>query len=508
MATKKRKVPIKLTISFDDAYQAYQKGKNTAQEPALLKKLYAAKRAVKRAEEGPYDHKKVRPSTSGRRREAGRLFGRQEETVEHEGRLQRIPGSVVGPNERHKRVTQKEKQRAADLTGLGLEIASYAIGAGQMIGLITGAAKLLTPAAAKLFAKGGEKALSQAAIKRANTAARKAAKDKAEKAASEKAARAKKVAGDKAAAKRAAEQTRQQNEGAARAAAAKKAAAKKAAKKADPKTSAKPKIVKTGGFGPKKPVSPEGRILDDQARRAARASQQKAVAAKKAPKKAAAAKTAADKKAAAAAKSATGSKVAAGSTVAALTAGLVAAELNANKEDAPTTNKQGPRRTHGGRGRPIPEAKQPTIGEPVVRQGAAKKKVGEPVEGQGAGPSVPPTLPVPRAKPKRDKDAALKRDKDKATKLRSALDKMSAAERKSLGPVTNFMEKFLGLNRDKATIERDMAADKKIEEELKDEMLEFYGKKRGGKVTAKRPTAKKYAMNRGGMASLRKPTRA
>ena len=33
-------------------------------------------------------------------------------------------------------------------------------------------------------------------------------------------------------------------------------------------------------------------------------------------------------------------------------------------------------------------------------------------------------------------------------------------------------------------------------------------RKSGGKVTAKRPTAKKYAMNRGGVASVRKPTRA
>ena len=42
-----------------------------------------------------------------------------------------------------------------------------------------------------------------------------------------------------------------------------------------------------------------------------------------------------------------------------------------------------------------------------------------------------------------------------------------------------------------------------------DDQMEFYGKKKGGKVTAKRPTAKKYAMNRGGkVASVRKPTRA
>jgi|TARA_R110000824_G_scaffold316252_1_gene503471 hypothetical protein len=42
-----------------------------------------------------------------------------------------------------------------------------------------------------------------------------------------------------------------------------------------------------------------------------------------------------------------------------------------------------------------------------------------------------------------------------------------------------------------------------------DDQMEFYGKKKGGKVTAKRPTAKKYVMNRGGKsASVRKPTRA
>jgi hypothetical protein len=52
-----------------------------------------------------------------------------------------------------------------------------------------------------------------------------------------------------------------------------------------------------------------------------------------------------------------------------------------------------------------------------------------------------------------------------------------------------------------------------------DDQMEFYGKKKGGKVTAKRsptkkaaakrPTTKKYAMNRGGkVASVRKPTRA
>ena len=173
-------VPLKLTLAWSDADEAYQKGKNTSRESALLKRLLAAKKAVQNAQKkiNKSTGQNARPSTAGQRREASRLFGRQEQTVEHEGRLGRIPGSVVGPNERFKRVTKEDKQKAADVTGLGLEIASYGIGAGQMIGLITGAAKFLTGAAAKLFAKkGGEKNLSQAMIKKANKAAR-AAKSK------------------------------------------------------------------------------------------------------------------------------------------------------------------------------------------------------------------------------------------------------------------------------------------------------------------------------------------
>ena len=82
---------------------------------------------------------------------------------------------------------------------------------------------------------------------------------------------------------------------------------------------------------------------------------------------------------------------------------------------------------------------------------------------------------------------------------------MSAAERKSLGPVTNFMEKALGLNRDKATIERDM----KITEDLEKELGFSGGKKKGGRVKKRSVSHKKYAMNRGGkVASVRKPTRA
>ena len=107
-----------------------------------------------------------------------------------------------------------------------------------------------------------------------------------------------------------------------------------------------------------------------------------------------------------------------------------------------------------------------------------------------------------KEKRKKDKEDTLKRDMTKAKSLRSALDDMSAAERKSLGPITNFMEKALGLNRDKAAIERDMYITKKLEEE----QGFIGGNKRGGRIS--KPT-KKYAMNRGGkVASVRKPTRA
>ena len=107
-----------------------------------------------------------------------------------------------------------------------------------------------------------------------------------------------------------------------------------------------------------------------------------------------------------------------------------------------------------------------------------------------------------KAKRKKERETKQTDDIIAAQKVRGAVDKMSAAERKSLGPVTNFMEKLLGLNRDKATIERDM----KVTEDLEKELGFSGGKKRGGRVYS--PPRKKYAMNRGGMASLRKPTRA
>jgi len=452
----KRKVPIKLTLSFDDAYKAYQKGKNTAQEPALLKKLYAAKRAVKRAEEGPYDYKKERRSTSGQRREAARIFGRQEETVEHEGRLQRIPGSVVGPNERFTRVTPKEKKQAADTFSTGVEIASYAIGAGQMFGLIRGAAKIgakfLTKKAIDKTGKKKAVQLANAATRRANRQARqaadvtKAAKTRTATATMTKAEKAAQAAAKKQAAKLA-EQTGGSSTATAQktaAAAAKKAAAKKLA------------------------------------------STKKAAAAKKL---ASTKKAAASKKAAATAGLSTGEK--------ALIAGIAAGTVTLTAADYKMKKKQAQDITDA-------TARRKALDKIASAEKAAKGSVpASQLGGIGDFPIDKATPPVPRSKTKKTKEAALKRDMTKSKALRSTLDRMSAAERKSLGPVTNFMEKLLGLNRDKAAIERDMAVSKKL-----DEAIGFSGgKKRGGRVS--KPSKKKYVMNRGGkVASVRKPTRA
>jgi hypothetical protein len=92
----------------------------------------------------------------------------------------------------------------------------------------------------------------------------------------------------------------------------------------------------------------------------------------------------------------------------------------------------------------------------------------------------------------------------KALRTAASLDE-DTSWKKGHDPVTKFMEELLGTKRTVAQVKKDMDASKTSE----DEMLEFYGKKRGGKVTTKRPSTKKYAMNRGGkVASVRKPTRA
>ena len=507
MSTKKRKVPIKLTIAFDDADKAYQKGKNTKEEPKLLKKLLDAQRAVERAQEGPYNHRKERPSTAGQRREASRRFGRQEETVEHAGRLQRIPGSVVGPNERHKRVTQKDKQKAADLTELGLEIASYTIGAGKMVGLIAGAAKFLTGAAKALFVKGGENALksaaSQAAIKRANAAARKAAKNKV----------------------------------------------KKTPKKTPKKTSKKtPKIVKTSSPSPKKPVSEAQRKLADEAQRSSQRQAAAAAAAAAAAKKKAAA--AAKKKAAAAAKT----KPTVASKVKTSAANIAAVARGKGVKTPPGGSGMAVRNPKTGQLRSATKAQQragktistvapaaPVIAlgtalvvEELNRKAAEKEaaqkelnlqkdidaatakrdaktkiakaeKKASALEKEREGPEARGRIAKAERAKERIKERETKQADDitAAQKVRSAVDKMSAAERKSLGPVTNFMEELLGLNRDKAQIEKDL----KVTEEL--ESRDRGGMKRGGRAKKPSVSRKTYAMNRGGkVAPVRKPNRA
>ena len=147
-----------------------------AKTPRQLREARAKVSAAAKPKTVPsYDYKKERPSTTGQRREAARRFGRQEETVEHEGRLQRIPGSVVGPNERFKRVTREEKQKAADLTELGIDVATLG-GLGPMVvkgAKMAGKWWLTTAAKKKLEAEAKRKAKADAdARKQADELAR------------------------------------------------------------------------------------------------------------------------------------------------------------------------------------------------------------------------------------------------------------------------------------------------------------------------------------------------
>ena len=456
MATKKREVPINLIISLDDAYQAYEKGKNTGREPALLKRVNAAERAIKRVQEGPYDHRKERSSTAGQRREAARIFGRQEQTVETQGRLGRIPGAVVGPNERFKRVTEKEKQEAANLTGSGLEIASYAIGAGQMIGLITGAAKLLTGAAAKLFAKGGEKALSQTVIKKANAEARKAAKTKVAKTASKTTTKPKPTSKEEntkyllkqVEAKKAA------NKAVAASASAQATAAKTAAKKAKAAATKKAK--------------------EDAAKKA------KAAATKKANK---AAKKAADKIKAADA------LVIPGAAVGTVASTLIAADLIDKDKTKKAKTKARSKKAQ----------ESPAAGSsPTVDIGRIK---GEPLEKQ----YVEARKPIINVKLDESGSSLFGENvpKKQIKKVQAKINKNEGAD----GPygttagrnaIQGFFEEAFGYT---PTVDYSFPR-----EGDRDTM------KKGGKVTAKKKKkasyGKKYSMNRGGMASLRKPTRA
>ena len=352
-----------------------------------------------------------------------------------------------------KRTTPEQKQQAADLTGLGLEVASYGLGAGQMIGLIRGAAtigaKFLTP---KAVAKTGQKE----AVKLANRAARRANR--------------------------------------------KKAAAETTATKPKP-ADAKPASV------------PKGKAATKPKSAAAK----KGAATRKA-NKAKAAEAAAKKKAADA-RASTRSKVAAGSAVAALTAGLVGSEL---AQDRPVTSstsdtkKQGPKRGLGGRGSRIEEKsgkslamKSPPrvggIGDfPIEPWDKAGQKVGEPVERQGAAKKITskPSVSEPAKQVRDAKKAADAKKNEAARAKREEAKGKGRSWKEGLDPITAKVEELLGLKRTAKEIKDDM----KVTEDLEKELGFSGGKKRGGRVYS--PPRKKYAMNRGGMASLRKPTRA
>tara|TARA_R110000823_G_scaffold271456_1_gene390887 strand:- start:2621 stop:4066 length:1446 start_codon:yes stop_codon:yes gene_type:complete len=437
-------VPLKLTLAWSDADEAYQKGKNTSRESALLKRLLAAKKAVQNAQKkiNKSTGQNARPSTAGQRREASRLFGRQEQTVEHEGRLGRIPGSVVGPNERFKRVTKEDKQKAADVTGLGLEIASYGIGAGQMIGLITGAAKFLTGAAAKLFAKkGGEKNLSQAMIKKANKAAR-AAKSKTTP------KNLQTTAAQKSANRRQQSQT-----------------AKPPAKTTSPKTPiqtavqsgknilgvAKGKTVKTppGGSG--------GALRNAQGQLRSVTKKQQLIGNMI-------------------------NKFGPAIGPAALLGTLTIAELNERAEKASLSK----------------DIKQADAKRTAKADIASAEKTAAVLKSedrrQQSQRNITKSEPKAEAKVKTKRSPA---DNAREKYLLNTLDRVPPDKRDF---ITKKMEKLLGLNRSSAQIKKDVEETDRLEKDL------LMG---GGRVRKKvvQPT-KKYAMNRGGVASVRKPTRA
>ena len=106
--------------------------------------------------------------------------------------------------------------------------------------------------------------------------------------------------------------------------------------------------------------------------------------------------------------------------------------------------------------------------------------------------------------------------KTKIKKAKKKIDKALEAQERARGkpppswkegldPITVAVEEALGLKRRKSKIRRDM----RITDEIEKALAFSGGKQRGGMVkrSSSRNT-KKYAMNRGGMASVRKPTRA
>jgi len=145
----------------------------------------------------------------------------------------------------------------------------------------------------------------------------------------------------------------------------------------------------------------------------------------------------------------------------------------------------------------------------------AQKEADKPTPKAEAKRTPPPPPPV------REKKVVAKKKKAKKIKIPAGVlkrkDQMGSRKdtdkklpediswKKGLDPVTVFVEELLDLKRSKKKIDEQM----KITERLEKALAFSGGKQRGGMVkrSSSRNT-KKYAMNRGGMASVRKPTRA
>jgi len=127
-------------------------------------------------------------------------------------------------------------------------------------------------------------------------------------------------------------------------------------------------------------------------------------------------------------------------------------------------------------------------------------------------------IEVKKAELKKAKAEKAEAEKAKAEKAQQILDDFKASGRRVNKKVVKASKEAASFDKDKdifhkiaygiAQLTGQKPSVKYNDSEKFDDQMEFYGKKRGGKVTAKRPSTKKYAMNRGGMASVRKPTRA
>ena len=172
----------------------------------------------------------------------------------------------------------------------------------------------------------------------------------------------------------------------------------------------------------------------------------------------------------------------------------------------PTSSTQGPRRTLGGRGQPIPadeigRTTSPTF-DPVAQKSIkqAKEKRNRKKDEIKRSKTTSPTQDS--VAQKSIKERTLPTGLDLYENADRSGDKYAKqlAEKFKPDRITSAIDRALGLpQRSKADYDR------AYKENLKDnkDML-----KRGGKVKHKKSYTKRYAMNRGGMTPVRKPTRA